>query len=279
MKKICFSIVHFLLLAAACSLSPNALAAITCNVSSSGWSTSYASSTPAITVTTANVTMTCTRNLATDPTSQAYTIKVNNGLSPAGQTNQASSGANRVNYDNYLDSACITKWKANTIVSGTVTMGAVGVSSFDTRPFYGCVPAGQTTVATGTFVDTVTLLPSIGNPATFPVSISTASACTISNPIQSINFNYTSFQAAPATAAANFTATCTSSMPYTLALNTPAGVLAGIAYTLNLSATSAVGNGLAQTFTINGSIAAGQVGICGVGSCTATQARTVTITY
>lgn len=280
MKKSGLLICQSLLLgAASCGFCPGAQAAITCSVSSNGWSTSYAASNPATNVTAASVTMTCTRNATGDANSQAYDIKVNNGLTPAGQTNQAASGANRITYDNYLNSACTNKWKANTILSGTITLGAVGVSSSQTLPFWGCVPAAQLGIVAGIYVDTVTLLPSIGAPATFPVTISTASSCTISSPIQSLNFNYASFQTLPATAATSFSATCTGSVPYTLALDATSGVLAGVAYTLSLSAASAVGNGVAQPFTITGSMAAGQTGNCATGVCTATQPRTLTITY
>lgn len=256
-----------------------AQAAITCSLSSNGFSSAYVPANTGINITAASFTMTCTRGAAGDATSQAYTVKVNNGLNPAGQNNQAASGASRIRYDVFTDSTCATQWKGGATLGGTIALGAVGVPASQTVPFWGCIPAGQTTVPAGTFADTVTMSPSIGSNATFPVSIVTPSSCTISSPPGNINFNYVGFQTTAASTSSNFAATCTSLLPYSLALDATSGVLAGLTYTLSLSATSNVGNGLSQPYTVNGTMASGQSGTCTTGICSGTQARTLTITY
>jgi hypothetical protein len=64
-----------------------------------------------------------------------------------------------------------------------------------------------------------------------------------------------------------------------MALDATSGTILGVNYTLALSAASGTGTGLAQAYSINGNVAAGQAGTCATGSCTASQARTLTITY
>ena len=134
-------------------------------------------------------------------------------------------------------------------------------------------------MAAGTYTDTVTMTPSIGTPATFPVTIVTPASCNISSPPDTVSFSYTSFQSTPASASTSFTTTCSNNLPYTMALDATSGVLVGVNYTLSLSASSATGTGLAQSFTIAGSIAVGQAGTCSGASCSATAARTLTISY
>lgn len=254
--------------------------AFTCSVMSNGFSSFYDPASPTQNVTAASFTMTCTRQTG-DGTSLNYTVKASNGLSRIGGTNRAQSGSNRIDYDIYTDSSCSTKWQGNgSTLGGTITF--MSTSDFAPRsqtiPFWGCIPAGQN-VAAGTYTDTVTMNPSLGNNATFPVSIVTPSSCSISTPPGNVTFNYSSFQAGPASASTSFAATCTSSMPYTMALDATSGTLLGLNYTLSLSASSATGTGLAQSYTINGSIAAGQAGTCSGATCSATATRTLTISY
>lgn len=257
----------------------NAHAAISCNLTSNGFSSAYVPANAGTNITSASFTMTCTRNLAGDATSQSYTVKSNNGLNAAGQVNQAASGANRILYDDYIDSACMTQWKGNTTLGGTISLGAVGVPASQSVSYWGCIPAGQTTVPAGTYVDTVTMNPNIGSNATFPVSIVTPSSCTISSQPTNMTFDYIAFQGSAATATSNFSTTCTSLLPYTMALDATVSVLTGLGYSLSLSTSSSVGTGVAQAFTINGTMAAGQAGACATGSCSANESRTLTITY
>jgi spore coat protein U-like protein len=111
-----------------------------------------------------------------------------------------------------------------------------------------------------------------------PVSISTPAQCNLSTAPGDVVFDYTGFGAA-ANASTSFGVTCSTYLPYTMALDATSGTLLGLSYTVALSASSSTGTGAEQTFTISGNIPAGQSGTCGSGSCTASQARTLTITY
>lgn len=254
----------------------SAQAAISCSLTSNGFSSFYNPANTTTNSTSASFTMTCTRSFLTDATSLTYNVKLNNS------NNQATSGTNKINYDAYIDSTCSTLWNGgSSTLGGTFTFASTDYFSHSqTVPYWGCVPKNQT-VAAGTYTDTVTMNPSIGSIATFPVTIVTPSSCSISTPPGNVTFNYTSFQGSPASASppSPFAATCTNQMPYTMALDATSGTLLGLNYTLSLSASSATGTGLAQSYTINGSIAAGQAGTCATASCTATAPRTLTISY
>ena len=264
--------------------SGSAQAAITCSLTSNGFFTLYVPAATTQNITQASFTMTCTRSDSTDAQSQPYTVKTDNGMHSLGVNNRAASGSNYIRYDNYIDSACTTSWKGNTSLplgGGTITFASASdfLPHSQTVPFWGCIAAGITTVTAATYTDTVTMTPSEGSPATFPVTIATSSSCTISSPPGNVSFNYTSFQSTAASASTSFAATCTNQMPYTMALDATSGTLLGLSYALSLSPSSATGTGLAQSYTINGSIAAGQAGTCSGASCSATQARALTISY
>lgn len=256
-------------------------AAISCNVSSNGFSSAYVPANTATNITTASLTMTCTRGASGDATTQSYTVKGNNGLSPSGGgANRAQSGINRISYDTYINSGCATQWKNNATIGGTITFTSTSdfASRSDTQPFWGCIPASQN-VPAGTYTDTVTMSPSIGSNATFGVSIVTPSSCSISTPPGNIAFSYTAFQVGTASASTSFATNCTALLPYTMALDATNGVLLGLQYSLSLSPASAVGNGSPQTYSINGTIASGQPGTCATGACAASDPRQITITY
>ena len=269
-------------LMAACSLMAcsGAQAGITCSLSSNGFSSAYVPTNTGTNITSASFTMTCTRGTKGDATSQAYTVVVDNGSHPAGGgQNRAASNKKFINYDTYTDSACTRLWQGNTKLGGTVTMGSDLLPHSQTVSYWGCIPAGQTTVPAGTYTDTVTMNPSIGPDATFPVSIVTPSSCSIAASLGNLTFNYTSFQAAAASPSLAFTANCTSLLPYSMALDATTGTSLGLQYSLRLSASSGVGSGTAQSYTINGSMLGGQAGTCATGLCTSSTARTLTITY
>ncbi len=102
--------------------------------------------------------------------------------------------------------------------------------------------------------------------------------CNLTTAPGNIVFNYTGFGAA-ANASTTYGVTCTSYLPYTMALDATSGTLLGLSYTVNLAASGGTGTGVEQSYAINGTIPAGQSGTCGSGSCSASQARTLTITY
>ena len=274
--------VLLVLVALAVLLSPAARAAITCSVSSSGFAAAYNPATATANITQTFFTVTCTRGATSDPTSINYSVKADNGLNPQGQGNRATFGANRISYDIYKDSACATQWKGNSAITGTITFTSTGTVSQQGN-FWGCIPAGQTGLAAGTYTDTVTMTMTYGNPqstatGTFGVTITTPPVCTVTTAPGTVAFTYVSFGAA-ANASTTFGVTCTLALPYTMALDATTGTIVGITYTLSISSPSSTGTGAQQTFQINGNVAAGQSGTCASAACSGSQARTLTITY
>ena len=274
--------VLLLLATLALLLSPAAGAAITCSVSSSGFAAAYNPAAATANITQTFFTVTCTRGATSDPTSVSYSVKADNGLTPQGQGNRATFGANRISYDVYKDAACGTQWKGNQAITGTITFASTGTVTQQGN-FWGCIPAGQTGLAAGTYTDTVTMTMTYGNPqstatGTFGVTINTPPVCTVTTAPGTVAFTYVSFGAA-ANASTSYGVTCTLALPYTMALDATSGTIVGITYTLSLSSPSSTGTGTQQTFQINGNIAAGQSGTCASATCSGTQARTLTITY
>lgn len=132
----------------------------------------------------------------------------------------------------------------------------------------------------------------------FNVTINLTSACQISTPPGNITLNYTAFGPA-ADEYSPFAVHCTDGLPYTLSLGNSAayaGTLVGVNYELSLlsglSGTTEVASGTTATsspitagataadYRVRASIAGGQGGSCGTGTCSATSANhTLTISY
>jgi spore coat protein U-like protein len=259
-------------------------AAITCTISSPGWSSAYVPANPGNNVTQSSFTVTCQRNVAADGTTVNYTVASDNGLHAAGQQNRAQLGAtaSRINYEDYSDSTCATVWAAagGSRIAGTISGLAGFIPTSQTVSYWGCIPGSQVGLAAGTYTDTVTMtlrFPGTTT-ATFPVSIVTPATCSISTAPGNVAFTYTAFGAVQ-NATTPFGVTCTNLLPYTMALDATVGVVAGLQYTLALSAAGATGTGVAQPYSINGTMPAAQAGTCAGASCATTQARTLTITY
>lgn len=264
-------------------------AAITCSVSSPGFTTSYDPADASPTIVQSQLTVTCQRNLAGDPATQSYSVGANNGLNPGGGYNRAVLAANRINYDVYRDSLCGSQWRnpaAGRLPDpppGTLALSGFVPTSVNIS-YWGCIPAGQTGATAGIHTDTVTMTlyasttNTILTSNTFPVAIHSRATCSISAPPGNIVFNYTSFGAA-VNANTTVGATCTNLLPYTLTLDSATGTLLGMNYSLALSASSGTGNGAQQSYTISGTMAAGQAGTCATGSCTASQTHTLIISY
>jgi len=115
----------------------------------------------------------------------------------------------------------------------------------------------------------------------FNVNITLTSSCTLSA-IAPVTFAYTSSQGGIANAGGGaFTVQCSNTLPYTFGLQagnaaaTPPGAGSvnvtdngvDLAYQLTLATTSHAADGTAQPYTIAGTMAAGQVGTCGLASC------------
>ena len=274
----------------ACAL--NAQAAITCQVTSTGFTAVYSETIGTANDTTGSYTVTCTRGLISDPITFAYTLRANDGINfnsaPTNRGAAPGGGANRINYELYRTAPGTGPWNntAATAFGGTVFFGTTNtMSASDRQPFYARIPALQN-VKASTFTDTVTM--TLLNSAltqidtdTFAVSIINTTSCQFTTPPGTISFNYTSFQTTPATASTPYSVRCTTGVSYTPSLSATGGTLLNLTYTLALSNPATVSaNGLPQNYTINGSIPAGLAGTCSSATCiSAPQTRTLTITY
>jgi len=259
-----------------------ASAAVTCSITSPGFTAGYDPAAVGNNITQTFFTVTCSRTLASDPVSVNYATTVNNGNNPQGQNNRAIFGAGFIRYDVFRDAACGTKWKGATTISGSVNMPTVNQSYSSNSTFWGCVAPLQGPPA-GTYTDTVVMALVYNTPVqaaggSFPVTIFSPSSCSISQSPSTITMNYTSFGAL-ATGSTTYGVTCTTGMSYTMALDATAGTILGLNYTLGLSAGASTGTGAQQMFNVNGSIVAGQSGTCPTTNCTASQLRSITVTY
>ena len=263
-------------------------AAITCNVTVTAITTVYSPTVATDNVTTGSYTISCTR-LATDANTLAWSLAANNGQQSGGGNNRVQSAAgNRYAYDLYIDPAHTTKWQGGNRFTGTLSFGA-SLSASVTGSFDAVVFKSQTVQPAATYTDTVTVtLRNTANnntldTSTFMVTVITTNSCQLSTPPTDINFTYTSFQAAVATANTSFSVRCTTALPYTMALDSAPGTgtiaSLNLSYTLALSQASGTGNGLPQPYTINGTMAAGQAGKCSTATCSGSQARTLTVSY
>jgi spore coat protein U-like protein len=273
----------FLLLAALLALAPSlANAAYSCTISSPGFVEAYDPNDRNTDVVATELTITCTRS-PSDANTMSYSVQADNGLKPrGGNRNRASFGNSRMNYDLYQDGACGTQWGGNSRLSGTIDF-AGSMAATENVPYWGCIPARQRGLRAGTYTDLVTMTLTYGPRSsrangTLPVSISSPARCQLTTSPADIVFNYTDFGPAVNTGT-TYGVTCTSYLPYGMALDAASGTLLGLDYTLSLEATDATGTGAEQTFAILGNMPSGQSGTCASATCSASQSRTLTITY
>lgn len=269
-------------LAAAVLLAPAlASAAYNCSISSSGVGAAYSPSAPSTTIVQSSFTITCTRALS-DASTMSWSVSADNGAHAQGTHNRAGFGSSLLAYDLFKDSACASQWRGPQTIAGSLAFGG-STSASTTVNYWACITAGQN-VAAGTYTDSANMSLTYGSSpqssagGTISVSISTPASCSLSTPPGNVVLNYTGFGAA-ANASTTYGVTCSNYLPYTMALDATSGTILGLNYTLSMSAASATGSGAEQTFTISGSIAAGQAGTCSTGSCSASQARVLTVAY
>ena len=278
------AIIRTLLLVLAGLAASVAQAAYNCTVSSPGFVDAYDPTAATATIVSTSFTINCTRALS-DAASMTWTNAANNGLHPTGGSrNRAqSAGGSRINYDVYRDGACGTQWRSGgNAFTGTLAFGGSTTAS-TTVTYWACIPASQTGLPAGTYNDTVTMTLTYGPfsttaTGTFGAAIATPATCNLTTAPGNVVFNYTGFGAV-ANASTTYAVTCTTFLAYSMALDATGGTILGVNYTLALTAASGTGNGAAQSYGINGAIAAGQAGTCATGTCTASQGRTLTITY
>lgn len=265
--------------------SPAALAVISCSISSPGVAVSYNPLASTDNDTTSTVTISCTR-AASDPTSTTWQLAVDTGLNPQATRSAAtlSGGSTFIKYDLYRLGPGSGEWDTTKLFSGTLTFGT-SLSASVTLTYYNRIFAKQN-VPNGVYLDTHVMTLYLGGSsvpaatASFPVTINVGSQCAISSAPGTVQFNYTSFQAAAAVASTSFAVTCTSGISYTMSLDATTGTVLGLNYSLSISPTGVrSGTGVAQSATINGTIAGGQAGTCAQAQCSASQARVLTITY
>lgn len=230
------------------------------------------------------VTVSCSR--AGGATTQNIFIGMDQGEPPTNRDliNQTTPAQTLV-YEIFRNNNFTGRWTVNNGITLAFNF-ASGNNQVQSVPYYFQI-AANITRAPGVYDDTRTVTLRLNNNAgavlgstAFTPTASILSLCYFSSAPTALAMSYTSFAAAPSTGSSNFGVICTLSTPYTLALDAPGGTLLGLNYTLALSGTGATGTAFQQNFTVDASIAAGQTGTCATGSgCTASQARTLTITY
>ncbi len=266
----------------------HAAGAITCSVLITDVSVVYDPTSPVQNVTTGSYTITCTR-IASDPSTYAWQLGVNNGLNAGGGFNRVQlvggAAGNRYNYDTYRSPG--NKWgdTGGNRFTGTLDF-AGGLTASAYGPFDIIMPGSQTVQPAGTYVDTLTARLRdgsgvlTGTTTQFNVIVTTTNSCQISVPPGNVSFTYAAFQAGPASASTTYGVRCTTALPYSMSLDATSGTLIGLNYTLSLAPGSAgTGTGATQTYTINGSIAGGQAGTCATGACTGSQTRTLMLSW
>ena len=280
----------FALLAAAAALACGAdaaLAVVSCTASVTSIVKGYDPNASGSTVATGSYTVSCTRS-AGDPNTFNWSLGADNGQNPSGATNRVTLGTRTYLYELYRLSPYINgdRWQdaAATRFTGTVSFGTQ-LSASSSGSFDLVLNGPQTVRPAGTYTDLVTVTVrnagtgAMMSQSTFSVSIITIASCTLATPPGNINFAYTSFQVSAASASTTFAVNCTTGIPYTLSLDATSGTLLGLPYTLSLSQGSSTGTGTAQAFSIDGSITGGLSGTCASGTCSASDLRTLTISY
>jgi hypothetical protein len=122
-----------------------------------------------------------------------------------------------------------------------------------------------------------------GETADFNVIVNLESKCLINDgdtaSLNNITLDYVSFQTTgPISGTTGFNLKCTEGLLYTMAFDANPRSALGLTYTL---AHNASGEGVAtgENVTITATIASGEVGTCAAGTCSATNAHTLTVTY
>lgn len=250
---------------------------------------------------TGQFTINCTR-LGSDPTTRTIYIGINVGENPdgtAGREMTRQSGTEQINYALYRNAGFTGAWSegagrapGNTQNGGlnyplTFTSTSTTSQNFVVPYYFRVTQANYSGAAAGIYDDLSVIVRvrasqngTIESTATFGPTISKPSHCYFSVPPTTLSMNYTSFSNTAQTGSVSYGVSCTATTSYTMALSSTSGTILGLNYTLSLSATgSQLGTGFQQNYTISGNIPAGQAGTCASGTCNATQARTLTITY
>lgn len=250
---------------------------------------------------TGTISGTCTQQAGDSGGGERIYIGVDQGRPPAGRAMTRQNGIETLNYEIYHASFGPSGvWnEATGVASTTVANGGVfyrlagntNPQSFS-FPYYFRIPVGQPTAPPGIYDDPaiavkVRLSDSGGSASgvvlsqiSFGVSATIEASCSFTSTPAPITMSYGSFQTTPSTGSSAFQLTCTNNTSYTLTIGpSSGGTLLGLAYSLALSAPSGTGTGSSQSFSVNGNVAAGQSGTCVNGSCSASQAHSITVGF
>lgn len=277
--------------------SQQAWAVYSCSVTASSTGVLYVTPTPQDSQGVA--TLTCTR-ASGDASTLTYRLKADDGLNVNGTQRRVRLGAG-IDYLRYaLTSAAVcgnaSTWYApvtgtTSVVTGTLNFGAALSQSVSvpyclrTRVGGAGNPAAPTA---GVYTDTVNIFgqfPDSDAGALTPVapitySVGVTNQCVFNSFPTTMAFNYTSFSATPQVVAQSFNLRCSNTLPWTATVSPAAAIVLGLNYTVAVSpAVTTTGTGVDQAVTLTGTMPADQAGTCNTGTCSGTQAHTVTITY
>lgn len=236
---------------------------------------------------TGQITVSCSRAPG-DPAKPSYSVgfREDTGRKYKGIGGDASA-ADTLNYDIFQDSSYTTKWNltGSGRLLGTIDFGTASSTSF-TLPYYLRIPL-QLNKPAGTYaaeLQEVTI--QIPRTVTPPVGSNNIQLYAIISPVcasltpSNMTLNYVAFSTNAVSVNNNFWVLCSNKLPYTMSLSANTGTLAGIAYTLSLSSTNVVATGAQQDHIVRATAAAGQAGICTMGTCSETSPPiTFTISY
>ncbi len=252
--------------------------------------------------TNGTVTLTCSRT-ASDANTLSYRIMAGPGLNPSpnGQDRRVRLGAT-ANYLTYSLSrgttegggaACAnnSNWEDPTVGAAKVITGSLnfGVALTASATWGYCIrlPA-QGLPAAGTYTDTVRVFAQYPDsnagattaPALLGYTVWVGDHCVFGTYPGTMAFTYTSFSPSAVTATQSFVLRCSQGTPWTVSVDPSTSTLLGLDYSIAASPVSSIGLGsTGQTVTLTGTIPAGRAGTCSLGTCSATQTHTVTISY
>ncbi len=265
-------------------------AAITCSLTPNGVTATYAQT--AVTNATSSVSLNCNR-LATDSAANVtYFLSLDQGEPPNGRDMTRQNGTELLRYAIFRNSNFTGSWTTGAGQNaGSTTAGGLNVAinwagntSFSTSfPYYFRINSGIVRPA-GIYDDVANFSLFVARNGTL-LATSTATLNTsivaqcFFNTTSAVAVTYTSFSNTARTGTSNYSMSCTLGTPYTMALTPNSGTLLGLPYTLALSQASGVGSAFPQNYSVTATIPSNQSGICATGTCNATQAHQIVITY
>lgn len=273
------------------AISASAQAAISCNLSATGVTGTYTST--ANTSLTGSLTVNCSRLASDSGATVTYYISLDQGEPPAGRNMTRQGGTQLLAYRVYRNSNFSGTWTAGVgRAPGDPANGALdftinwaGATSFSaTVPYYFRVASGITQPA-GIYDDVPTFSLSTARngtllgTASYVTNVSIVSECFFNSAIPVVTVSYPSFSPTARTGSSTYSLSCTLSTPYTMAVTPAAGSLMGLSYSVAPSATSGTGSAFPQSYAVTATVPANQSGTCAAGTCAATQAHQIIITY